>query len=203
MELGVTPFAIYLSTLQALIHRLSGHRQFLLGCPISLRRSRPMMRSVGYYVTSVLLRGDVQPDSTFAQLAGAAAQQLRDASAAAGLPYPHIVRALGRDAKAGPPYRIAITQVDATTSFEKFQRDWTVEPFDVPRLQGQCDLNIEITRADGGTSVVFRYDRELFAEQTIRRLLETYLSLLDAATADPGTAIDRVALGESAAPAGR
>ena len=60
MNLGVTPFAMYLATLQAVIHRYSGSGQFLLGCPISLRRSRRMMNSVGYYIAMVLVRGDIR-----------------------------------------------------------------------------------------------------------------------------------------------
>ena len=193
MALGVTPFAIHLATLQAVVHRIGGHRRFLLGCPISRRRSRAMVQSVGYYVTSVLLRADVHADSTFGGLAEAAARELRQASAAAGLPYPDIVRAIGHDARTGPAYRIAITQVDARTSFDRSGSDGTIEPFPVPRLQGQCDLNVEITRSEAGTEIVFRYDRDLFEERTMDRHLGTYLHFLDAATADPTTAIAQVA----------
>lgn len=198
MALGVTPFAVHLATLQAVIHRSSGQRRFLLGCPISLRRGRSTMHAVGYYVTSVLLRGNVDPDSTFDELAGAAAQEVRRASAAAGLPYPQIVRAIGRDTRAGPLFRIAITQVDARMRFKQIRTDCTIEPFDVPRLQGQCDLNVEITKGEAGTAVVFRYDRELFEEPTMRRIAGTYLHSLDAAVTDPSRTIARVALKGSA-----
>ena len=180
MTLGVSPFAIYLATLQAVIYRFSGRGQFLVCCPISLRRNRRLMHSVGYYVASVLVRADVHSDSTFGSLAGAGARELRAAYAAARLPYPHIVRAIGRGAKAGPLYRIAITQVDTKTSVDEVQSNCVFERFDVPKQQSRSDLNIQITQDDGGGAIEFTYDSELFQEQTIRRILQTYLRFLDA-----------------------
>lgn len=184
MALGVTPFAVHLATLQALIHRSSGRRDFLVGCPMSLRRSRPTTQAVGYYVNMVLLRGAVDPAGTVAGLVRDAARQLRAAAAASALPYPHIVRALERSRDAGPPYRIAITQVDARMTLPAVGSDCGVEPFDVPRLQGQYDLGVEVTRGERASAIGFRYDRELFEEATVRRYLAAYLRMLASAVRD-------------------
>lgn len=192
MALGVTPFAVQLAALQALIHATGGARDFLIGCPMSLRRSRPTLPAIGYYVNMVLLRATVDPGGSAADLVQAAARELRAAAAAAALPYPHIVRALDRGRDAGPPYRIAITQVDARLAFGPDRFDGVVHPFEVPRLQGQYDLGVEIARGQHSSEIAFRYDRELFAESTIRRYLGAYLRILAAAAHEPGTPIGRL-----------
>lgn len=192
MALGVTPFAVQLAALQALIQTTGAARDFLIGCPMSLRRSRSTLGAVGYYVNMVLLRATVDPDGSAADLVQAAARELRAAASAAALPYPHIVRALDRGRDAGPPYRIAITQVDARLAFPPDRFDGVVQPFDVPRLQGQYDLGVEVARGEHSSQIAFRYDRELFTESTIRRYLATYLRILDAVAGRPGTPVGRL-----------
>lgn len=192
MALGVTPFAVQLAALQALIQTTGAARDFLIGCPMSLRRSRSTLGAVGYYVNMVLLRATVDPDGSAADLVQAAARELRAAASAAALPYPHIVRALDRGRDAGPPYRIAITQVDARLAFPPDRFDGVVQPFDVPRLQGQYDLGVEVARGEHSSQIAFRYDRELFTESTIHRYLATYLRILDAVAGRPGTPVGRL-----------
>jgi hypothetical protein len=67
-----------------------------------------------------------------------------------------------------------------------------VHPFEVPRLQGQYDLGVEIARGQHSSEIAFRYDRELFAESTIRRYLGAYLRILAAAAHEPGTPVGRL-----------
>lgn len=189
MALGVTPFAVHLATLQAVIHCSGEQRVFLLGCPMSLRRRREMLPAVGYYVNMVLLRAEIDPSGPAAALVRAAARELRAAAGACGMPYPHIVRALARHRDAGPPYRIAITQVDARLDPPHGESGDPVRTFEVPRLQGQYDLGVEVTRTGAGSALAFRYDRELFDEATIRRHLATYLRILDRIGRQPDTAV--------------
>lgn len=197
MGLGVTPFAVHLATLQAMIHRSGGQRVFLVGCPMSLRRHRETLPAVGYYVNMVLLRAEVDPRGPAAELARAAARELRAAAGASGLPYPHIVRALARDRAAGPPYRIAITQVDARLGSPGGAGGWSpngesscrITPFDVPRLQGQYDLGVEVTWTGDGSAVAFRYDRELFDEATVGRWARCYLQILGRIGQVPGITV--------------
>lgn len=192
MALGVTAFAVHLATLQTLVHRTGGPREFLLGCPMSLRRSRSTMHAVGYYVNMVLLRADIDPAGSGSDVVRAAARELRAAAAAAALPYPHIVRALDRGRDAGPPYRIAMTQVDARMTFPPAGSGCAVQPFEVPRLQGQYDLGVEVTRGVTASSVVFRYDREIYDESTIRRHLATYVKVLESMVFDPIAPVGRL-----------
>ena len=71
-------------------------------------------------------------------------------------------------------------------------------PLDVPRLEGQCDLNVEITRSATGMTMVFRYDTDLFDEATVARLVATYLRLLEVAVAEPSTKVGRAPLMDDA-----
>jgi hypothetical protein len=68
----------------------------------------------------------------------------------------------------------------------------------MPRLEGQTDLTVEISRSSDRQTVAFRYDLDLFAEATVRSLLERFARFI-ALTADrPDALVGRVPLVDDA-----
>ncbi len=213
--LGVTPFALLLGTFQALVYRHSSQPAFLLACPTSTRRHRRSRDVVGYFVNTLLVRATLDAGSTFAAAARTASQQVTSGTAHAGYPYP-LLRSTysarpgpaatpGRTPRPGPLFRIAVTMVTAARFGRELDEladgavgvplgDLRVHPYDVPRLEGQCDLNVEITRAPHALSVVFRYDTALFDAATVERLLDCYLRFIEVAATDPDGRVSRVPL---------
>ncbi len=206
-ELGVTPFALLLGVFQSLIYRHTSQSSFLVGCPTTTRRQRRAMGVVGYFVNTLVIRTDFEPHTTFAQAAKLAAQQIMSGTAHVGLPYP-----LLQQLDAGPMrtrrsafFRIAVTMVSASrygTALDDLADGKQVtsvgglrmEIIDVPRLEGQADLNVEITRSTNSLTLVFRYDTGLFDESTIVRLLDSYLRLVEAAVSDAAMPVTAVSL---------
>ena len=71
-------------------------------------------------------------------------------------------------------------------------------PLKTAGLEGQYDLNVEITRSATGMALVFRYDTDLFDEATVARLVATYVRLLEVAVTEPSTKVGRVPLMDDA-----
>ena len=196
--LGVTPFAFLLGVFQSLIYRYTSQSSFLLGCPTTTRRQRRARDVVGYFVNTLVVRADFAGHATFAQAAKQAAQQIMSGTAHVGYPFPLLQRL-----DSGPTgvrrsalFRIAVTMVSASrygaaldeladgkqaTSIGGLQ----MEILDVPRLEGQADLNVEITRSTNSLKTIFRYDTGIFEDATIQRLLDSYVRLIELSVADP------------------
>jgi hypothetical protein len=197
---GVTPFTVILGAFQALLHRYTGENDLTIGCPATTRRTRALRDMVGLLVNTIVLRARFSPETTFADAIAEAGRQLSAGMARAR--YPFALLNTGRQGKE-PLYRIAITMV-------KPQHDDTLpdngdevrelfpghrwEKLDVPRLEGQFDLNVEITHMVGSMTVVFRYDTELFDRETVERLVDHLLRMTARACAEPLTRVAAVSL---------
>jgi non-ribosomal peptide synthetase component F len=164
---------------------------------------------VGYFVHPLVLRARFDRDTTFADAVRAAGRQVVRGTAHAGYPYPMLLRTLGRTAGAPPLFRIAVTMVTASRFDATLDRladgesgvydgGLRMAPLDVPRLEGQYDLNVEITRSATGMTLVLRYDTDLFDAATMRRLAGAYVRLLEVSVTDPSTRVSRVSLMDDA-----
>lgn len=83
----VTPFALTLGVFQALVHRYSGQRDFLVGCPTTTRSGPGMREVVGYLVNTLVLPAHFTDTTTFGQAAHTAQRQVMRAMKHIGYPY--------------------------------------------------------------------------------------------------------------------
>ncbi|MEQ4299801.1 condensation domain-containing protein [Plantactinospora sp. B6F1] len=211
---GVTPFAFLLGVFQATLYRYGGQDDFALGCPVATRYGAGLRDVVGYLVNTLVLRASFAPGATFGDAVAAAHRELLSGLAHVGYPFPLLDRMLGagRGGSRSPLFRIAFTMVaadrldpplpmvpeGAAVGPEIEYSGLRLAAFDVPQLEGQFDLNVELRQAENSLTGAFRYNTDLFDGATIERLTGHYRRLLEAATADPTRRIDRVSLVDSA-----
>ncbi|MEN3610829.1 condensation domain-containing protein [Plantactinospora sp. ZYX-F-223] len=211
---GVTPFAFLLGVFQATLFRYGGQDDFALGCPVATRHGRGLRDVVGYLVNTLVLRSSFASGATFADAVAAAHRELLSGLGHVGYPFPLLDRMLGgaRGTSRSPLFRIAFTMVaadrldpplplvpeGAVVGPEISYAGLRLAAFDVPQLEGQFDLNVELRQAEDSFTGAFRYNTDLFDGATIERLTGHYRRLLEAATADPTRRIDRVSLVDSA-----
>lgn len=199
---GLTPFAYLLGAFQVLLYRRTGQADFRIGCPMSVRRTLKMRDLVGYFVNPVVLRSRFTAGTTMADAVASAAEQIKQASAHAT--YPLALLSTGSE----PLFRIAFTMVstaavspltEALGSGEEVEHNgFRVRLLDLPNLEGQFDLNVEITHRRDAITAVFRYDADLFDAATVDRLVDTYLRLVEASVSSPGVAVRRLSLVDKA-----
>jgi hypothetical protein len=175
-------------------------RDFLIACPASVRRSSAR-EVVGYYVNPVLIRAEVTRADTMGEVVDRAADRVRQATARATYPYPLVAQAAGGD---GPLYRISMTLV-ASDRFDGGMEvaaagvpmqvaGHTTTYLEIPHLEGQCDISLEITRDANGLTVALRYDTSLFERDTVERLFGQYERLLAAAVDETERPVGRIRL---------
>ncbi|RSN29157.1 hypothetical protein DMC61_21900 [Amycolatopsis sp. WAC 04169] len=192
--LGATPFAVLLGVFQALIFRYTGQHDFTVGCPASVRRTRSLREVVGLLVNPIVLRAGFGGATTFAETIAEAGGQLGAATFRAG--YPFALLAADRAAD-DPLFRIAITMVKpqhddrlpAIAGGRINVAGHLLERVDLPHLEGQFDLSLEITHSPGSLTTEFRYDVELFEPATIERLAGHFLRLISVACAEPDSVV--------------
>ncbi|MEU1390655.1 MULTISPECIES: amino acid adenylation domain-containing protein [unclassified Nonomuraea] len=181
---GATSFMVLLTAFAALLARWSGQSDVVIGSPVAGRDLPELSPLVGMFVNVLPLRADLGGDPSFAEALDRMRATTMEALDHQDVPFALIVEKLRppRDPARTPLYQVAINQV----------------PYDVRGLFGtrtaKTDLTLEVQNPEGEMSAWLEYNTDLFDRDTVVRLTEGYLSLLDAATADPALPLSRLPL---------
>src|SRR2546428_3491137 len=95
---NTTPFTVLLATFQALLWRLTGQDDLCVGTPVAGRTRLETESLVGVFVNSLVLRGDLSDDPTFAELLRRVRRTTLESLARQDLRFEKVVEALRPDA---------------------------------------------------------------------------------------------------------
>jgi amino acid adenylation domain-containing protein len=196
---GATPFMVLLASFQALLARLSGEAEVVVGSPAAGRSGEEVEGVAGFFANLLPLRGDLSGDPSFRALLGRVREATLGAFAHADTPLDRIVEALRVERAAG-----AAPLVQAVFSLHP-----GCPP--APRIHGvRCDtewvhtgtskfdLTLEVAEAEGGYAVSWEYASALFDARTVAVMAERWTRLLAAALADPDARVSALPLLDAA-----
>jgi amino acid adenylation domain-containing protein/thioester reductase-like protein len=193
---GTTLFAVLLAGYQALLHRLTGQDNVLVGTPVA-GRSRPEFAGlVGYFVNMLVMRADLSGRPTFRAFLGQVRQTVLDALDHQDFPFALLVERLqpARDLSRSPLFQAGFVLKRAHT----VERTGTnghaaplhlgglvLEPIDLDVRAVPFDWNLLVEEAGDGLDAALQYNTDLFDAGTIERWMACFRTLLEAAVADP------------------
>ncbi|HEU4963349.1 MAG TPA: amino acid adenylation domain-containing protein [Bacilli bacterium] len=205
---GVTLFMSLFAAFNTLLYRYTGQENILVGSALANRRWQETESMMGMIVTNIVLRTQPQAEMPFRELL----KQVRDVAlegfAHQDLPFEKIVEALKpeRDLSRNPLFQVSFSFHDSQMP------PLTMPGLDVELIEGlsngtsKFDMNIiaiprreqrvgvQGSEGDDGITLLWEYDTELFAAETIERMVEQYKRLLHAVVADPGLCLANVPL---------
>jgi amino acid adenylation domain-containing protein len=199
---GATPFTVVLAAFQALLARLSGQTDVLIGAPVANRTRAEIEGLIGFFVNTLVLRGRVTPDRTFRQLVAAARSASIGAQAHQDLPFEKLVEELGleRSFSHGPLFQAMLTwQTDPGVALDL--PGVSAAPLASDRIAAKVDLTLAVTETAGELAGSLDYATDLFDAATASRLLGQLTALLEAALAEPDRPLAELALAEVPVPA--
>ncbi|MBY6705276.1 amino acid adenylation domain-containing protein [Rhodococcus sp. BP-241] len=197
---GSTTFMAMHAALAVTLARLADTRDVVIGTPIAGRRDRALDELVGMFVGTLVLRSDVAPSDTFADLLGRVRSTDLDAFAHADLPFERLVDALSPSRTAGrhPLVQVVLAfQSDGVTSGELDGLTVTASEIDLQRSKFDVELAVtESTDADGERSWRFRvtYTRDLYDESTIAAFADRVSAVLTTVARDPSVTVGDIEL---------
>lgn len=199
---GATVYSLLLAGFQALLHRHTGREDLLVGSAASGRTRPGIEEVVGHFVNLLPLRADLSGDPAFSELLARTRRAVTRALELQDLPFTVLVERLDpvRDPSRHPLVQVAFaleqphrSQSGAAASFVLGRAgspvqagDLVLEPVDLPRRATPFDLTLLAVETGGTIEASFEYSSDLFDAETVERLAGRFLTLLDAAVADPG-----------------
>ncbi len=183
---GKTLFMTLLAAFEVLLHRHSGQEDILVGSPIANRTRKELEPLIGFFVNTLALRGDLSGNPTFRELLGRVENACLGAYENQDLPFEQLVEQLGveRDPSRHPLFQVMFV-LQSAEDRRLVLPDVEVECREVATDTAKFDLTLLLEEHGGELAVTAEYNTDLFAADTIRRLLGHYQRLLQGIVSSP------------------
>ncbi len=180
--LNVTLFA----AAAAFLSRLTGQTDLVCVMPAARRDDPGREAVIGLLLNLLPVRVNLDGDPSFAEIITRSSRAVREAIAHAESPYERIVAGLGvaREPGRQPLLDVIVNMVPGTETTRRADLQFTIESS--WNSAQPCDMVIGAqTRPGGVLDLLIRGRDDLFAEITIRRMLERFASMLRVAATTP------------------
>ena len=192
---GASLFMTLLAAFQTLLCRYTGQEDVAVGTVIAGRNRAEVENLIGFFVNTLVLRGDLSGDPTFRTLLARTREVALGAYAHQDLPFEKLVEVLNpeRNASHSPLFQAMFVLQNAPV--ETLQLGGIqITPVPTNNSTSKFDLTLFIREVSGSFKAAVEYNTDLFDEQTIRRLLGHYQTLLEGIAANPEQRLSGVAM---------
>ena len=192
---GATLFMVCLAIYQLLLSRWSGQRDIVVGSPTAGRRSSELEGLIGFFVNTLPLRAELAPEMTFQELLA----QVKDTTLAAfahqDVPFDALVKELRPDRSLArqPIFQVALAMQNYPTGgretsglrWSRVDLQWETTYF---------DLTLYLHETANGLAGAFEYATDLFAAETIERMVGHLGTLAEQIVTWPDRPLRRLAM---------
>lgn len=176
---GVTLFMTLIAAFQVLLHRYTNQDDIVVGYPIA-GRTRPEVEGlVGFFVNTLLLRLNLAGDPTFEEVLIKAREMALGAYAHQDIPFERIVEEINpaRSVAATPLFQVMFAHQNVPR--RKIEMEGLeVSPIEVSSGEAKFDWFFAVLERDQGLALRLEYAADLFHDESAKRLLEHYRTLL-------------------------
>ncbi len=200
-ESGTSLFVTLLSAFQAVLSRWSGQEDICVGTFSGNRNRSEVEGLIGFFINTLVLRGDLGGDPTFRELVKRLRETALEAYSHGEIPFEKLLDALRleRDLSHTPLFQ-AMLVLQNFPAAEMQPSEVTLSPLPLQDDRADFDLSLWLAEADGQVGGYFEYNTDLFDEATMRRLGEHLRNLIRQAGARPDVRLsDLELLGERGA----
>jgi len=183
---GVTLFMTLLAAFKILLHRYTDQNDLIVGTPIANRHRLEIEGLIGFFVNTLVMRTDLSGNPTFRELLRRVREVCLGAYAHQDLPFERLVEELHLERNLG---RNPLFQVMFVLQNAPLQRiglpGLSLSPVEIDSGTAHFDLTLHIADTEQGLIATFAYNKDLFEDATIVRMLGHLRTLLEAVVANP------------------
>src|SRR5438876_11233816 len=192
---GVTLFIALLAVVQALLKRYTGQEDILVGTPVANRTRKELEDMIGYFLNTLVLRGDLSGDPTFRELLRRAKETVLGALGHQDLPLEKLIDALQPERNQSYTPLFQVLFVLQNTPIPDLQLPvLVVHPFEIDNRTAKFELTLSLAETSDGLTGWIEYGMDLFDADRIERLAGHFQTIIEDVTANPDTRLSQVSL---------
>jgi len=193
----VTPFMTLLAGFQEVLRRFSGQEDFAIGTPTANRRQKSFEPLIGYFINVLVLRADLSGNPSFRELVHRVRQTSLEAYEHQELTLDKIVEAVKppRDLSRHPLFQVMFV-VQNNPRPRVQVPDFEVIPLGEmePGRTAKFELTAPLRVTKNGIEGKLNFNTDLFAPQTIERMIGHFRMVLADGLADPDRPLSKLRL---------
>ncbi|MFF3671273.1 amino acid adenylation domain-containing protein [Microtetraspora malaysiensis] len=199
MRNDATLFMALVAACQLLLARYSGQADISVGTPVSGRDLPELEPLIGSFINTLVLRSAVNEHDTFAEFLGDVRETVLNAFSNQNVPFERLVRELDedRDPSRTPLVQAMVALQNAPPKAPRFGGVRT-QGYALPHLSSIFDVTLEFVEREGAgdraLDAMIEYSTELFEAETVERMADHLIALLDAVSAAPTLPLTRLPL---------
>jgi len=189
-----TLFMTLLSAYMALLHRLSGQEDVIVGVPSAGRGMQGSERAVGYFAHLLPIRHVLSGNPSFGEMLQSIRTTLIDAYEHQDYPFARLIGKLNvtRDLSLSP---VVSTTFNLTHQNELPQmRDLNCSIGPRPASYVDHELSLSVLENNDTLTIDFEYNRDIFDADTVRRITRHFQTLLSALSDSADTTLQALPL---------
>ena len=186
-------FMVLAAAFNVLLWRYSGQDDICIGTAMAGRSRTELEPLIGLFANTVVMRTRLRATDSFIDLLQQIKATMLDAHEHQDAPFEQLLQVLKptRDVRYSPLFQVMLVLRDSASP--------TMQPAGLRltwpqhgNTQSKFDLTLNVSEEGGQIQAKFEYDASLFEGTTIERMAEHFKHLLQDATANPHTALDRL-----------
>ncbi|MES2299304.1 MAG: amino acid adenylation domain-containing protein, partial [Pseudomonadota bacterium] len=193
---GATLFMTMMAGWTALLARMSGQQDVVVGTPVANRQRTEMEAMIGFFVNTLALRVQMADDPTVAQLLAQVKASMLGAYQHQDLPFEQIVELLqpARSMSYSPVFQVMLSMSNTPGGGALVLPGLTLGAVEQTNTTTQFDLSLMLT--DAGDHIVgnLSYATALFDAGSMERLLTHFQVLLEGMVAHEGARLGELPL---------
>jgi amino acid adenylation domain-containing protein len=188
-----TLFMVILATLKTLLYRYTQQDDIVVGVDIANRNRAETEGLIGFFVNLLVLRTDLSGYPSFRELLTRVREVTLSAYAHQDLPFEQLVRELetSRESNRTTLFQVLLVMDNVPTQELKLP-GLTISPIEEVDSQAKFDLVLFISETATEISGSWKYNSDLFDADTITKLSNHYVTLLQNILSQPDTRINNL-----------
>ena len=182
-KIGVSPYMLFISAFFVLLYIYTGQEEITLGSPIANRDINETKRMIGMFVNNIVVKANVKPEETFQQFLNVMKEQILDDISNQPYPFDMLVKKLGikADNSRNPLFDVMFTYQNKEENMLHLD-EHEVEVIEIDNNIAKFNLSLEIKPKTHTINI--EYCTDLFKKQTIERMFEHYMNVINAIVND-------------------
>lgn len=189
---GASLFMVLLASFHVLVARFSGKNDLALGTPLAVRNTKQLESLVGPCLNVIMMRNQLNQENNFVEFLNAVKQNALKAYDNQQVPFEQVVAALKHPRSTAYEalcqvmflLKVAPKGEAQLEESESLAEQFGFSARDVSGFS-KLDLTLMMREENGKISGWFEFNTDLFHTETIQRLAEQYIELLEALTETP------------------
>ena len=188
-----TLFMTLLAGLQTLLWRYTGQEEISVGTPVAGRLRSETEGLIGFFVNTLVLRTELQGAPSFVELLGRVREVCLGAYQHQELPFEQLVQALQpeREVSRTPLFQVMLVLQNMPLPPVELS-GLTAKILTIDSGEAKFELSLYLRETAEGLTGIIEYQTALFDDDTIKRLGDHLIRLLESVAADPYTRISEL-----------